>query len=198
MVINPGNHETLIGIDDEVLAELKRRAEPLIDEPNSVLRRELGIGRSDNGNLAETPLLLEEVRRASESPESRSRPSRGPKGKGVKQGRARSTKAKAPRAPKGSLTKEDLFEEPILRALEDAGGQLSVSDVVTKVGKALAGTLNEHDLFEDSNGVPRWEKRVHFVRLKLVDRGLMNKDAPRGSWEISSKGRERLGVGSVK
>ena len=199
MVINPGSHDTLIGIDEEVLAELKRRAEPLIDEPNTVLRRELGIDRTDNGHRPEAPLLLQEVRQASKSRHSSTPASkRARKQRASRGGAARSTKAKAPRAPKGSLTREDAFEEPILRALADAGGQLAVQEVVERVGKTMSGILNEHDRFKDSKGVPRWEKRVHFVRLKLVDRGLMSKDAPRGSWEISSQGRERVAAGSAK
>jgi hypothetical protein len=190
MIINPAEHETLIGIDAEVLEALKQRARPFIDDPNAVLRRQLGIDQSASPNghqitkVPDTP----RVRREATGPNPMSAPDRST---GL---RSAASKTKPPRAPKGSLTREEMFEEPLLRALVEAGGRLTAREVMTRVGSSMSGRLNQEDLLQDEKGVARWEKRVPFVRLKLVARGLMTKDAPRGTWEISDQGRDHIAM----
>jgi hypothetical protein len=56
----------------------------------------------------------------------------------------------------------------------------------------MEGVLNEHDRFVDERGVTRWQKRVPFVRMKLVERGLLDGDAPRGIWQLTDAGRDSL------
>ncbi len=185
MNINPGQHQILIGIDSDVLAGLKQRAEPFVDDPNTVLRRLLQLdGTSEpNGSKVSYAQLVEPEGHV--AARSRSQAT----GKGRRKAVATN---KAPRAPKGSLTPEDAFEQPILRALEEAGGQLSVREVVNRVGEQLNDVLNTEDRFEDNRGIARWEKRTHFVRLKMVDRGLLSPDAPRGTWQLTDLGREQV------
>jgi hypothetical protein len=48
----------VIRVDDEVWKELQKRAEPLVDTPNSVLRRILGL-IGDNGNNEEKVIEIE-------------------------------------------------------------------------------------------------------------------------------------------
>lgn len=177
--INPHNHETLIGVDAEVLEAIAKHAQPFVDDPNAVLRRELGLDSdaSQNGTAAQEP-----------SPASRSR-------RAAKRSAKRTPKRKTespPRAPKGSLTPEAEFIDPILRALEQGGGELPIREVLASVGEQMTGTLNEHDKFSDEKGVARWEKRVPFVRLRMVEHGLLASDAPRGMWRISAEGRDHL------
>lgn len=177
MTINPMSHDTLIGIDDEVLAALTEKAVPFIDDPNAVIRREIGLDQAPlarNGDAPEPPLQ----RRTK-----------------TKRTRTRATtvaKPKPPRAPKGSLTPEEAFEEPILAVLNEAGGSMPVREAIRAVGERMDNLLNEHDLFRDDTGVARWEKRVPFVRLRLVEHGLLKKEAPRGVWEITEAGGERI------
>jgi Mrr N-terminal domain len=193
MIINPGQHDTLIGIDHEVLEALKLRAEPLVDDPNTVLHRELQIGATSNGHRPRTPLVLEEAREVSRAAEGR-KPSAGKRAKAPATKRPRI--GKSPRASKGSLTPEEAFEDPLLRILEKAGGQLPVRDVLAQLRIEMSSRLNDEDRVEDGKGVARWEKRVHFVRLKLVDRGLLSRDVARGTWAITDMGRERVAVAS--
>ena len=42
------------------------------------------------------------------------------------------------------------------------------------------------------SGLLRWKNRVQFVRLKLVQAGQVTKGSPRGVWEITSAGRDRV------
>ncbi len=178
--INPRSYGTLVGIDDEVLKALTERAVPFIDDPNAVLRRllelDVATGQTNGRPSPARPLRL------TRSPAAPAR------------GRVMPSKSsKPPRAPKGSLTPEEAFEVPILEVLSVASnGERPSRDVVREVGARMDARLNEHDRFEDDKGVARWEKRVPFVRMRLVERGLLSKDAPRGSWKITDAGREWL------
>jgi hypothetical protein len=178
--INPNGYGTLIGVDPEVLAEIGKEALPFVEDPNAVLRRKLGLEGSSSTSKSNEPKAGSPTgTRRARLPKS-TRSSRKRKGE------------TPPRAPKGSLTPEPEFEAPILRAVEQGGGELPVREVLASVGEQMEGTLNEHDRFEDEHGVARWEKRVPFVRLRLVERGLLDNDAPRGMWRITDAGRETL------
>lgn len=96
------------------------------------------------------------------------------------------------RAVPGALLPEREYELPILRYLDERGGRAPSREAVAAVGKALAGKLTELDEQPLRSGGIRWHKRAAFVRLRLVERGELVKDSPRGTWEISDKGRERL------
>lgn len=96
------------------------------------------------------------------------------------------------RAAPGTLLPESEYEIPILHYLEDRGGRAPSREVVEAVGEALVGKLTELDKQPLKSGDIRWENRAAFVRLRLVERGELVKQSPRGTWEISDKGRERL------
>lgn len=173
--INPRNYNVVIGVDDEVYGAIAQLAEPFVDDPNSVLRRKFGLDPAPGTENGKAPSA---------------EPSRSPR---RTQKKAKKKKQSgAPRAPKGSLTPEGEFELPILRALDDGGGELPVREVLRSVGEQMSDVLNEHDLLEDEQKVARWEKRVPFVRLRLVEHGLLDSDAPRGVWRITSNGRRLL------
>lgn len=176
-VINPNNYDTVIGIDGDVLAGLTERARPFVDDPNAVLRRLLELDPPESRGTTSTNGTAAGTR-----PRSSSRRS----------GRAARSSTKPPRAPKGSLTPEEAFEQPILTVLDEAGGSLPYREALTAVGERMEPILNEHDRFTDDKGVARWEKRVPFVRLRLVERGLLAGDAPRGIWQLTDQGRAAL------
>lgn len=102
------------------------------------------------------------------------------------------TRKGAGRAAPGTLLPESEYEMPILRYLDERGGRAPSREVVEAVGKALGGKLTELDKQPLKSGDIRWENRTAFVRLRLVERGELVKKSPRGTWEISDKGRERL------
>jgi hypothetical protein len=66
---------------------------------------------------------------------------------------------------------------------------------VDAVGKQLDGRLRDIDREPLKSGAIRWENRIQFVRLKLIERGWMEKDTPRGIWAISDEGRKQLDGG---
>jgi hypothetical protein len=96
------------------------------------------------------------------------------------------------RAVPGTLVPEREYELPILRYLDRCGGRAPSREVVDAVGEALAERLTEQDRRPLKSGGIRWQKRAAFVRLRLVERGELAKDSPRGTWQISDRGRARL------
>jgi hypothetical protein len=170
-----------IEIDDDVFDYLKSKAEPFIDTPNSVLRRVLGIDST-----------------GSRSAPAATAPTYRPKATS-KGGKAKPAKAvlKRPRAASGTLLPEDQYERPLLKALADAGGQAPYRDVVEAVGRELKDTLMPADFETLNSGAVRWQSRLQFVRLRLIERGYLDKDAPRGVWGITDEGRAFLAVGEA-
>jgi Mrr N-terminal domain len=159
-----------ISVDDEVWSALKALAEPLVDTPNSVLRRLLELEESsESGFLGGTGKTGHKI--------------------------SANTRAKRRRAPAGSLLPENAYERPILKALISAGGRAPAAEIVAAVGSALSDALTPLDKEELPNGGLRWENRAQFTRLKLKERGLIESGSPRGIWEISKDGEEFLREG---
>ena len=163
-----------IDLDDEVFEYLKSKAEPFVDTPNTVLRRLLGIDSSGKPTR--------NVKSATPKPVST---------RTTKAGK-RTAKADAPkrtRAASGTLLPEERYERPLLKALADAGGQAPYRDVVEAVGRELKDDLMPADFENLRSGSVRWQSRLQFVRLRLIERGCLDKNAPRGVWGITDAGR---------
>lgn len=166
-----------IEIDQQVWEELKTRAEPLVDTPNTLLRSVLGLPPSDGTDAKdEGKGTTRGGRRRDGGPGDRS-PTGGRRGS---------------RAPVGSLLPESEYEFPILRILTERGGSAPARDVVTAVGELVADRLTELDREELANGGQRWQSRVQFTRLRLKERGLIETGSPRGLWELADAGAEAL------
>ena len=151
-----------IEIDDDIFALLQEHAEPLVDTPASVLRRLLGLngtGGEASPDQAETA--------ASPASAKPARP-KGPRRKGT-------------RAARGSLLPESRYELPILRFLDQSGGRAPSREVIDAVGRALENELTEADREELNSGDIRWKNRAAFVRLRLIEKGELDGNAPRGT-----------------
>lgn len=168
-----------IEIDDDIFEHLKAQAEPFTDTPSTVLRRLLNM----NG-AAVSPLRPAETARA-DSSEERPTPRSGRREKGKKQ-------ARRTRAASGTLLPEQAYEKPLLQALVDAGGEASYRDVLNSVGRTLEKALMPADFEKLASGGIRWHSRLQFVRLRLIERGELDRDAPRGVWRITDAGRQAL------
>jgi hypothetical protein len=183
-----------IWIDDDVLDAIKQQAIPFEDhEPNDVLRRVLLTGSTERpgkepataahekpqADLADRPAPAPaSSRRAAASASSRTR------------GKTRT------RVSSSALLPEANYRLPILRALSDAGGRMATSEAIAAVGEIVYDQLMAADL-ELQGNKPRWQQRIQFTRLRLIDDELMKKDSPRGMWEISEAG-EQMVRGSIK
>lgn len=182
--------KTLPPVDDDVFAALQALAEPLIDDVNSVLRRLLCLDPA----AERSPFPASNVTPLS-SPSTSSRPaqpkqSASQRRKPTKAKRSAASGAK-PRAPRGSLLPEAEYEMPLLRCLA-VSGRAPASEVVEAVGQELGARFTPTDHETLASGEVRWKSRVQFVRLKLIREGAMVKDSPRGVWEITDLGRQRI------
>ena len=165
-----------IEIDDDVFEYLKQEAEPFVDTPNSVLRRLLDLeSAASSASVAATDAAAGSSTKGS---------SRRTKKKSSGGGRKR--------APAGSILPEEEYEVPLLRALVDAGGSGPSKDITAAVGEDLDAKLTDLDRETLKSGGIRWENRIQFVRLKMIERGYMEKDTPRGIWAITDDGRKFL------
>jgi hypothetical protein len=172
-----------VRIDDEVYEALKHRAEPFVDTPNSVLRRLLGLGvdaaENEEAGVADAA-PLRAVPAAMDAP---------PRGRATTRKRKKGTRT---RVPAGALLPEDEYDLPLLESLVEMGGSGPSRDIIKAVGEKLAGRLTDLDKDTLPSGGIRWENRVQFVRLRLIEQGLMIKESGRGIWAISEDGRKRV------
>jgi len=98
------------------------------------------------------------------------------------------------RLPKGMRTPNREYELPILQALVTVGGKARMAEVLEKVGEIMKDKLNEADFLtlpSDPDAV-RWRNTAQWTRFTLVKQGDMNPDSPRGVWEITKQGRQRV------
>ena len=164
-----------IKIDEEVFALLKSNAEPFVDTPNAVLRRLLGLAET-NGDMTNGFLVAEEP--------AQQRTRR----------RKRTRRAGTKRAAPGTILPDEEYEVPILKILDAHGGRAPTREVLDELGEMLADRFMPTDQEKLASGDIRWRNRGQFVRLRLIERGDMVKGSPRGLWEITDQGRDRLVV----
>ncbi len=168
-------------VDDDVYAALQAQAVPLEDDVNSVLRRLLELGSSAPSAASDSHLVVPAVVASA----SANRVS-------AKTPRPRKIAKKRTRVSKGSILPESDYELPILRALEQLGGRVPTSELIAQLEKEIDPRLTEVDRERLSSGGIRWQNRAQFVRLKLIKKGEMVEGSPRGVWEISQAGHDRL------
>jgi restriction system protein len=95
------------------------------------------------------------------------------------------------RLKRGLRTPEEKFILPILEALIELGGEAHARDVLERVHAKMKDILNTYD-YEDlsSNNQKRWENTTQWVKYKMVEEGLLDRNVPRGVWRITEKGRK--------
>ena len=170
-----------IRIDREVYQLLQRRAMAFVDTPNDVLRRLLNLDQDESRTkdaLAKAGASGGRPTHHRVTPHKRS-----------------SRRKLAPRAPAGTLLPEQDYIAPILSLLSERGGTAPAREIIDAVGKKLENRLTPTDKEKNSSGVIRWQNRAQFVRLKLVEEGLLAKNSPRGIWALTDAARARLGHG---
>jgi Mrr N-terminal domain len=168
-------------IDDDVLALLKSNAEPFVDTPNTVLRRLLGLPPM-NGSMSHEDFVGD----GGDEPVTAA-----PK-KTTRQGRRRRRRPASERAQPGTILPHEEYEIPILAILDAHAGRAPTSEVLDELGRKLADRFMPADLDTLATGNIRWRNRAQFVRLRLIERGDMASGSPRGLWEITDQGRDRL------
>jgi hypothetical protein len=97
----------------------------------------------------------------------------------------------------GLRTPNDAFHLPILKALVQLGGSGQVQEVLKIVEEMMADQLNKYDYqsIPSNPKIIRWENNAQWARVKLIEQRYMASDSPRGIWEITDAGRERVSQG---
>lgn len=82
---------------------------------------------------------------------------------------------------------------PILESLEELGGRGEAETVLNSVQQKMRGILTQADLSLLPSGISvRWRNRAQWQRKNMLDQGLLQKDSPRGIWELTEEGRKWL------
>ena len=166
-----------IEVDDEVLAALKGRAEPFVDTtPNRVLRRLLGLDGEPSPDAG--------AGRNGTSPA-------GAAGLHLADGAASGGRRPEQRLPRGVLLPESEYRMPILQVLYERGGAAPAGAVIDEVGRRLGDRFSEEDHEYLSSGGIRWRKRAQFVRLQLIEEGLLD-GSTWGIWALTEAGRQAV------
>jgi hypothetical protein len=192
-----------IRINEDTYEELKQHAEPFVDTPDSVIRRLLGL--NENPDQSDAP-AAEDVephgagRKRANPPSAATRRANGagkaPAGRARRKGKSSRRSGAGSnatgRAPRGSLLSDDAYEMPILQVLAERGGRGGKNEVIDAIEPILADRLTALDREPVTSGEIRWRNRAQFARLRFVQRGDMAKGSPRGIWEITDQGQQRL------
>src|SRR5262245_53475552 len=92
----------------------------------------------------------------------------------------RSQKKAAKRIPRGERTPQEIFRQPILRALYEKGGSGKTAEVLDRIEEILGSKLTNADRASLSHGEIRWRNTAQWERNVMVDEGLLKKNSPRG------------------
>jgi Mrr N-terminal domain len=91
-----------------------------------------------------------------------------------------------------TITPQESFQDPIIRALGQAGGTLTTEAACAAVEQAVEHSLTQDDYLPVPSGTePRWRNNVRWARKKMLGTYLAT-DSPRGIWQLSSQGWERF------
>jgi len=98
------------------------------------------------------------------------------------------------RLQRGMRTREDAYFGPILQALVENGGSCKMNLILDRVGELMKPILKSVDyepLVSDPDAL-RWRNAAQWARYSMINEGLLKNDSPRGTWEVSDKGRAWL------
>jgi len=167
----------VVRISDKLFREIQKWAEPLVDDFESTLWKIVQVANEASkatvqelGQAQRENPLIEQLEKAL-SPRRRTRP---------------------PERAKGDLTPQKEFRIPILEALAELGGEARTQEVLRHLEQKLKSRLREGDYEPNRDGIPKWQKAVHFGRLIMTRDGLLAKNTPRGVWRITNVGMEYL------
>ncbi|MYD73073.1 MAG: hypothetical protein F4Y11_02035 [Chloroflexi bacterium] len=168
-----------IEIDQEVFAALQDQAVPLVDTPNDVLRRVLGLKA-----IGEPSHVVESVDSQPHLPlQSSRRANRAPSGE-------RSQRSGKARRAAGELLPLEAYCPHILRALLGSGGELRSREVPAALAPLIEPHLHSAENLSDREGDPIWQGRVGWAGSLCRKEGHLDRSAPRGIWRITAEGRK--------
>lgn len=82
------------------------------------------------------------------------------------------------------------YHKVVLQILVELGGSADANEVLKRVPERVRLTDADREVLQ--GGSVRYEKHVNWARYQLVKRGYLERESPRGRWEITLAGREFL------
>lgn len=81
----------------------------------------------------------------------------------------------------------------LMASLEHLGGRSTKEKVLSFVYHNAFLHLSDKDIdYTESSVEPRWQNELAWARKDAVEHRYLRRGSPRGVWELSEKGRERL------
>jgi hypothetical protein len=157
----------VIRISEEVWELLKNFAEPLEDNPDSVLKKILNEYKILNEIVNSNYHSKIEQIKTSENKLSL-----------VKSG------ITGKRGIPPSLLR---YVEWIIYTLNSLGGRAHASEVINQIKIHFGHKFTNDEMEELNSGEIRWTKKVNWARYEMAQAGILRNDSPRGIWEIEEK-----------
>ena len=89
------------------------------------------------------------------------------------------------------ITGEILYQFFILKISIQYGGQVETYKIMDIIWRDYKHILSEKDVSDyEISKEPRWKNHIRFARQHLIEMGCLAKNSPRGTWEITEKGRQ--------
>ena len=95
---------------------------------------------------------------------------------------------KGTRTKRAGITPRSEYRNPMLRVLLRLGGSAPRPVVLDNLFQIMKPIFTPLDLEEYKNGEITWRESASYLRLALVDEGILKSGSPRGIWELSEKG----------
>src|ERR671919_1073800 len=157
----------VVRISEETWGRLKQWAEPLEDSPDDVVKRILDMAD------AHKVCQIQEV-------PSKSKP-------------IKETSTVGRRISRGKKVPDTDYFPVILEAIYDLGGSGKMEDVLRLVESKMQRLFSDVDYQTLNSGSDvRWRNTAQWARFKLVERGLLRNDSPRGIWELTNQGTREV------
>jgi hypothetical protein len=169
----------VIRISDATWKRMKRHAVPLEDTPDDVVKRALDALDEAAGRVRSQPQpqAQSQLEAPSESAEGAAAPVAA-----IDEGSSDASKLP-----------QKVFRLPLVETLCALGGFGSTKQIRDLMLAKMAPLLTAPDYAAVSSGDPRWWNAVCWERNNLVNEGLVRKDSPRGSWELTDQGLQTIG-----
>jgi hypothetical protein len=96
-------------------------------------------------------------------------------------------------ASKNEFTLQTAYETPLLQTLQELGGGAPIRQVYEHVHRKMKTQFTTMDYELRQGGrETRWESALYATRMKMIEKGYMKSDSPRGTWEITPRWKAYL------
>ena len=183
----------IIRVDDDVWRQLQKKAEPFVDNPNSVLRRLFCLPNPERTSVGNNPNKTGSVVRRGSPVTNGTEATRAARGEDIQS--TISTPRRSGRAITGTILGQGEYRQPIIYVLAQMGGEGEVQQILERLYDKVEDRLKPLDFELVPSGINvRWKIQAMYQRKKMVDDGLLDRGALKGIWRLTDAGWRAAGV----